>query len=45
MEQLSSITPLEAILIGSAALGVFLFYRACWRNIKRGGKDRGLGDY
>ena len=35
MNQLSSITPLEIILIGSAAVGVFLFFRACWRNIKR----------
>lgn len=45
MEQLLSLTPLEVILIGAAVLGVFLFYRACWRTIKRGGKDRGLGDY
>lgn len=35
MSQLSSITPLEIILIGSAAVGVFFFFRACWRNIKR----------
>ena len=35
MNQLSSITPLEIILIGSAAVGVFLFFRACWRNIQR----------
>ena len=35
MNQLSSITPLEIILIGFAAVGVFLFFRACWRNIKR----------
>ena len=35
MEQLLSITPLEAIGLGFVAVGIFLFYRACWRNIKR----------
>jgi hypothetical protein len=35
MEQLLSITPLEAIGLGLVAVGIFLFYRACWRNIKR----------
>jgi hypothetical protein len=36
MEQLLlSITLLEAIGIGFVAVGVFLFYRACWQNIKR----------
>ena len=45
MEQLLSLTPLEVILIGAAALGVFLFFRAGWRNIKRGDQDRGYGDY
>ena len=42
MNQLSSITPLEIILIGFAAVGVFLFFRACWRNIKRSRRHLGL---
>ena len=42
MNQLSSITPLEIILIGFAAAGVFLFFRACWRNIKRSRRHLGL---
>ena len=42
MNQLSSITPLEIILIGSAAVGVFLFFRACWRNIKRSRQHLGV---
>lgn len=42
MNQLSSITPLEIILIGFAAVGVFLFFRACWRNIKRSRQHLGL---
>ena len=39
MNQLSSITPLESILIGIAVVGLFLFFRACWRNIKHGQQD------
>jgi hypothetical protein len=35
MKQLLSITPLEIIFIVFAAVGAFLFFRACWRNIKR----------
>lgn len=35
MNQLMSITLLEAILIALAAMGIFLFFRACWRNINR----------
>ena len=35
MNQLSSITPLEIILIALAAVGIFFFFRACWRIIKR----------
>ena len=35
MEQLLSITPLEAILIGFAVVGIYLFFRACWCNIKQ----------
>lgn len=42
MNQLSSITPLEIILIGFAAVGIFLFFRACWRNIKRSRQHLGL---
>ena len=38
MEQLFSITLLEAIGLGFVAVGIFLFYRACWRNIKHGGQ-------
>ena len=34
MKPLLSITPLEGILIASAAVGIFFFFRACWRNIK-----------
>jgi len=34
MEHLSSITPLEIILLVFVALGVFFFLRACWRNIQ-----------
>ncbi len=45
MKQLLSITPLEAILIALAAVGIFLFFRACWRNIQRSRQDQGLGDY
>ena len=44
MKQLLSITPLEAILIGFVALGIFLFIRACWRNIQRGGQDQHNND-
>jgi uncharacterized membrane protein YuzA (DUF378 family) len=29
-----SLTPLEYILIGLVALGIFLFFRACWQNIQ-----------
>ncbi len=35
MDQLLSISPLEAILIGIVAVGIFLFFRACWHNIQR----------
>ena len=35
MNQLLSITPLELILIAFAAVGIILFFRACWRNIKK----------
>jgi hypothetical protein len=35
MEQLLSITPLEIIFIALAALGIILFFRACWQNIKK----------
>jgi len=40
MKQPLSITPMEAILIGLVAVGIFLFIRACWRNIKRGGQGQ-----
>ena len=39
MKLLLSITPLEIIFVALAAVGIFLFFRACWRNIKRGGHD------
>ena len=42
MNQLSSITPLEIILIALAALGIFFFFRVCWRNIKRSRQHLGL---
>ncbi len=35
MTQVLSLTPLEFILIGLAAGGIFLFFRACWRNIQQ----------
>lgn len=28
-------SPLELLLIGIAAVGIFLFFRACWKNIRR----------
>ena len=40
MKQILSITPLESIGIVLVAVGIFLFLRACWRNIKRGGQDQ-----
>ena len=42
MQQLSSITPLEIILLALAAVGVFYFFRACWRNIKRSRQHLGV---
>jgi hypothetical protein len=39
MKQLLSITPLEVILLVLAAVGIFLFFRACWRNIQRSQQD------
>ena len=42
MNQLSSITPLEIILIALAAVGIFFFFRACWRNIKRSRQHLGV---
>ena len=35
MEQLFSITLLEVIGIGFVAMGIGLFFRACWQNIKK----------
>ena len=35
MTELLSLTPLEYILIGIVAVGIFLFFRACWQNIRR----------
>jgi hypothetical protein len=49
MTELLSLTPLEYILIGLVALGIFLFFRACWHNIQQSSKaftakrDRGSG--
>ncbi len=49
MTELLSLTPLEYVLIGLVALGIFLFFRACWHNIKQSSKaftakrDRGSG--
>ena len=40
MKQILSITPLESIGIALVAVGIFLFFRACWRNIQRGGQDQ-----
>lgn len=31
-------SPLELLLIGIAAVGIFLFFRACWKNIHNGRK-------
>jgi uncharacterized repeat protein (TIGR02543 family) len=42
MQQLSSITPLEIILLALAAVGVFYFFRACWRNIKHSRQHLGV---
>jgi len=36
MTELLSLTPLEYILICFAAVGIFLFFRACWQNIQAG---------
>ena len=44
MEQSISITLLEAIGLGFAAVGIFLFYRACWRNIKQGRQINDLNE-
>lgn len=38
MTELLSLTPLEYILIGLVALGIFLFFRACWHNIQQSSK-------
>lgn len=35
MTDILSLSPLEYILIGIAAVGIFLFFRACWQNIRR----------
>ena len=35
MTELLSLTPLEYILIGLVALGIFLFFRTCWHNIQQ----------
>ncbi len=40
MTEILSLTPLEYILIGLVALGIFLFFRACWHNIQAG-RNRG----
>ena len=34
-----SVTLLEVIGLGFVAVGIFLFFRACWRNIKNGGEN------
>jgi signal transduction histidine kinase len=39
MAELLSLTPLEYVLIGFVALGIFLFFRACWRNIQQNSRD------
>ena len=38
MTELLSLTPLEYILIGLVVMGIFLFFRACWHNIRQGSK-------
>jgi hypothetical protein len=38
MTELLSLTPLEYILIGLVAMGIFLFFRACWHNIQQSKK-------
>ncbi len=40
MKELTSLTPLEYLLIGLVALVIFLFFRACWHNIQAG-RNRG----
>jgi len=39
MTELLSLTPLEYILIGLVALGIFLFFRACWHNIQQSSRS------
>ena len=38
MTKLLPLTPLEYILIGLVALGIFLFFRACWHNLQQSSK-------
>ena len=35
MTDILSLSLLELLLIGIAAVGIFLFFRACWQNICR----------
>jgi len=35
MTDILSLSPLELLLIGIAAVGIFLFFRACWHNIQQ----------
>ena len=35
MTDILSLYPLTLLLIGIAAVGIFLFFRACWQNIRR----------
>ncbi len=40
MTELLSLTPLEYILLCLVAVGTFLFFRACWRNIQAGRRSQ-----
>jgi len=45
MTELLSLTPLEYILLGLVAVGTFLFFRACWRNIQTGNRQQSSSNF